>query len=43
MRAVDETGPLKGDQFFLSDLVPQSGINRFIGLTTLANGDIIAL
>jgi Ca2+-binding RTX toxin-like protein len=42
MRGVDDTGVLQGDQFFISDMVPQSGINRFIDIATLDNGDIVA-
>jgi Ca2+-binding RTX toxin-like protein len=42
MRAVDETGALVGDQFYVGDLVPTMGINRFLDLTTLDNGDVLA-
>ena len=42
MRGIDPTGALVGDQFYIGDLVPVTTINRFLDLTTLANGDIIA-
>ncbi len=42
MRGLDEDGNLLGDEFFVSDLAEQSGINRFLDLTTLDNGDVMA-
>jgi Ca2+-binding RTX toxin-like protein len=42
MRAVDPSGDLVGDQFYVSDMVPQSGLNRFLDLATLENGDVVA-
>jgi Ca2+-binding RTX toxin-like protein len=42
MRAIDEDGNLPGDEFFVSDLTEQSGINRFLDLTTLDSGDVMA-
>lgn len=42
MRAIDEDGNLLGDEFYVSDLAQQQGINRFLDLTTLDNGDVMA-
>ncbi len=42
MRALDETGALLGEEFYLSDMVPVASYNRFIDLATLDNGDVVA-